>query len=312
MLLFRMPLTLLMMMFTVDLLYADDAPFSVKPPIIKQGNNAVGWENILLSPQPYATRTTQTDNIDNTDADTEQPDADNVDSTIENDTGDQDILSETDIIQEIIPDDTATLTAEVNRHGGKHNEDTLSEPSSDERKWGEWYGPPLTINPHTTSTGNTNGEMPSLNGTESAVLHDKESPIINGFSLSLWGTSSLVLNTGVNYTWNYIYSSLSFGTDLTTPDINRPYFLGFHAGGNYPVSSFLIRADVGYRLGVNHRLYDHSDLRQHQFEFRTSAGYRVNKWFLIVGGAGVGYGLDRKEQSKGKFSPLFFGGVELF
>ena len=279
-------------------LFASDTPFTVKKPTIQQGIHAIHWEDALTTPIK----------ITNPDDDI-IADSDNI-------SFEKEITTESNTIQtEEAPDDDRESQKFEEQERVDDEPDALEMvavvPPQSGRKWGEWYGTTPHFEPrdHLAPQQTQQKNAPPLPLEQTLPKHDTGA-LLDGFSLSLWGDSSLVINAGANYTWKYLYSAVSFGTDLYTPAIDRPYFLDIRTGGSYPFSSFLVRTDIGYRLNLNQHGGGSSNFKQHQFELRAAAGYRFNSWLLLIGGTGIGYGFDGTKE--GKLSPVFFGGVELF
>ncbi|MCK5808599.1 hypothetical protein KAH37_06420, partial [bacterium] len=262
-------------------LFADDySPFTVTKPTIKQGIHASGWEKALVAIIPPQLDKNNADDDSNSDDDTIWTDytlAEETDDTtleIDDKSEDDNDFSDNDNVEyDEVPEDEDLMTL---------------IPSDKRRKWGEWYGSTPPLDAQTDFFPKQADSVPIKQAASSplltAAVKPKNDALLDGFSLSLWGDSSLVINAGANYTWKYLYSAVSFGTDLYTPAFNRPYFLDIRTGGSYPFSSFLVRTDIGYRINLNQQGEGSSHFKQHQFEFRAAAGYRLNPWLLLIGG----------------------------
>jgi len=130
-----------------------------------------------------------------------------------------------------------------------------------------------------------------------------------------WGSNVTGINTGVKFRINNIYSILYWGMFNLDKKIYHSLAVGFQYGVEIPFDRIYLNIDIGFMNIDNERLFKSQEKEKDQqvVKFRASLGFNLSRRVSLFVGTGVSYMYDHYEDFvDGKFSPLFFAGLELF
>ncbi len=140
--------------------------------------------------------------------------------------------------------------------------------------------------------------------------------------LAAWAGNTALLNVGVKILAKRFYSILYAGTVNLTQDERSCLAYGFQYGYGLPVQhsgdrgrEMRMNIDAGYLYLDNSAVFRHLEGTPdcHVLSVRGGLEFVLSSQVSLVAGLGLRYAIDYGQSfSSGRFSPLVFGGVELF
>jgi len=273
----------------------ETAPFSVNVQV-EEGENVVGWEKGIFGDaknEDEKNKKEKKETKDKKDVKKEQRSEKDSEKPKVSQTSAQDSETADDSQKIEVPD--------------ADNEESYSK---NDPKWGRFYGESPEIKEDYKADPVKKVKHEDAPKNEVAITKEDEEFI--PVDILLWsqgGTEYLaMINTGVRVSYLNMYSTLSIGTDFSD-SIERPMSLGFNLGGYYRIHDFLITADLGYE-----KIWDFGDnpqINDYALGLKAGLSYNIWSWVSISAGAGVNYNVLKDATfTKGRFSPMFFGGFE--
>lgn len=140
--------------------------------------------------------------------------------------------------------------------------------------------------------------------------------------MAVWASSLSLINAGIKIRAKNFYSVLYAGTVNLTQDEHDCLAYGFQYGYSFPLRApeggggrKRIDVDAGYVYLDNSTLFRRQEGTpdRHVLSVRGTLAFQLSPQVALVGGAGLGYGIDYgKSFSSGSLFPFVFAGVELF
>jgi len=117
---------------------------------------------------------------------------------------------------------------------------------------------------------------------------------------------------GAKFLANNFYSMLSFASYMDSQANDSTVAFGYLYGYQLPIFDFFAAVDIGTQNEIDFSASAPSKNR-YGFQIRGMLGYSVNDWISIYAGGGLNYQVEGDQAfESGSYSPLFFGGIDLF